>query len=147
MAKGRKPNLQNVIPMKGDIQKEIPPAPDFLCELGRQVWDELAPELVSKGRLELLYKYQFGSYCAAVANFIQATNTLAMEGLFYETGKGRNGNQKRKHPALTLQENATSAMRRDAALFGLSPVDAARLESGGQGDLFKEVMDQLNGTD
>lgn len=144
--KGRKPNLHNVVPMKGDIQKEVPEAPDFLDDLARDVWDELAPELVKKGRLELLFKYQFGSYCAAVSNFISATNTLALEGLFYETGKGRNGNQRRKHPALTLQETAMASMRRDSALFGLSPVDAARLEGGGQGDLFDEVMKQLNGT-
>ncbi|WP_277620964.1 hypothetical protein [Pseudophaeobacter leonis] len=39
-----------------------------------------------------------------------------------------------------------TAMRRDAALFGLSPVDAARLSDGGQGDLFDQVMVQLNGT-
>jgi len=40
-------------------------------------------------------------------------------------------------------------MRRDSALFGLSPVDDARLKGGGsQGDLFAEVMNQLkNGTD
>jgi hypothetical protein len=70
-----------------------------------------------------------------VSNFITSTNAVAMEGLFYDTGEGPNGNQKRKHPALTLQETATTAMtamRRDAALFGLSPVDAARLGYGGQ---------------
>ncbi|MEP1327136.1 phage terminase small subunit P27 family [Pseudophaeobacter sp.] len=144
--KGRKPDLQNVIPMKGDIQKEIPTAPDFLDDLARDVWDELVPELVKKERMELLYKYQFASYCAAVSNFITSTNTVAMEGQFYDTGEGRNGNQKRKHPALTLQETAMTAMRRDAALFGLSPVDAARLGDGGQGDLFDQVMAQLNGT-
>jgi P27 family predicted phage terminase small subunit len=144
--KGRKPDLQNVIPMKGDIQKEIPTAPDFLDDIARDVWDELVPELVKKERMELLYKYQFASYCAAVSNFITSTNTVAMEGQFYDTGEGRNGNQKRKHPALTLQETAMTAMRRDAALFGLSPVDAARLGDGGQGDLFDQVMAQLNGT-
>jgi P27 family predicted phage terminase small subunit len=144
--KGRKPDLQNVIPMKGDIQKEIPTAPDFLDDIARDVWDELVPELVKKERMELLYKYQFASYCAAVSNFITSTNTVAMEGQFYDTGEGRNGNQKRKHPALTLQETAMTAMRRDAALFGLSPVDAARLGDGGQGDLFDQVLAQLNGT-
>ncbi len=75
--KGRKPDLQNVIPMKGDIQKEIPAAPDFLDDLARDVWDELVPELVKKERMELLYKYQFASYCAAVSNFVTSTNTVA----------------------------------------------------------------------
>ncbi len=52
--KGRKPDLQNVIPMKGSIQKETPVAPDFLDDLARDVWDELVPELVKKARMELL---------------------------------------------------------------------------------------------
>jgi P27 family predicted phage terminase small subunit len=142
--KGRKPELQNVIPMKGDIQREIPAAPDFMDELARDVWDELVPELVKKERMEPLFKYQFASYCVAVSNFISSTNTVAMEGQFYDTGKGRNGNQKRKHPALTLQETAANTMRREAALFGLSPVDEARLGAGSQGELFDQVMAQLN---
>ncbi|MCG7623197.1 phage terminase small subunit P27 family [Epibacterium sp. Ofav1-8] len=145
--KGRKPNLENVIPMKGDMPKEVPAAPDWMDEIARDVWDELVPELVKKERMELLFKYQFSSYCVAVANFITSTNTVAMEGQFYDTGKGRNGNQKRHHPALKLQEASAATMRRDAALFGLSPVDEARLGAGSQGDLFDEVMKQLNGTD
>ena len=145
--KGRKPDLENVIPMKGDIQKEIPAAPEWLGEIARDVWDELVPELVRKDRMELLFKYQFSSYCAAVSNFITSTNEVALEGHFYDTGKGRNGNQKRKHPALALQETSMNTMRRDAALFGLSPVDEARLGAGGQGDLFDKVVAQLNGTD
>jgi P27 family predicted phage terminase small subunit len=145
--KGRKPDLQNVIPMKGNIEKKIPAAPEWLGNLARDVWDELVPELVKKDRMELLYKFQFASYCEAVANFITSTNTIAMEGHFYDTGVGRNGNQKRQHPSLKLQETSMNAMRRESALFGLSPVDEARLGAGGQGDLFDQVMAQLNGTD
>ncbi|MCG7630552.1 phage terminase small subunit P27 family [Epibacterium sp. MM17-32] len=129
------------------MPKEVPAAPDWMDEIARDVWDELVPELVKKERMELLFKYQFSSYCVAVANFITSTNTVAMEGQFYDTGKGRNGNQKRHHPALKLQEASAATMRRDAALFGLSPVDEARLGAGSQGDLFDEVMKQLNGTD
>lgn len=144
--KGRKPNLQNVVPMKGEFKKEVPDAPDFLDDLGRAVWDELVPELVRKDRMEILFRYQFATYCAAVSKFIQATNDLALEGLTYETGKGRNGNQRRPNPAIAAQSGAISEMNRGAAVFGLSPVDAARLEGGGQGDLFDEVVKQLNGT-
>lgn len=145
--KGRKPNLHNVVPMKGEFKKEVPAAPDFLDDIGRSVWDEFVPELVRRDRFDTLFSYQFATYCAAVSKFIQATNDLAMEGLTYETGKGRNGNQRRPNPAIAAQSGAIAEMNRAAAQFGLSPVDAARLEGGAQGDLFDEVLKQLNGTD
>lgn len=144
--KGKKPNLQNVVPMKGEMQRHVPAAPEFLDDEARKVWDELAPELVRKERLEPLYAYQFASYCACVANFLAATACLALEGLYYET-KTRNGVQQKKRAAWGIQQEAMAGMRRDSALFGLSPVDASRLTAEGQGDLFDEVMKQLNGTD
>lgn len=144
--RGKKPNLNNVVPMKGDIQKHVPEPPEYMSDEARKVWDELAPELVKKDRLEPLYAYQFASYCECVSNFISATACLALEGLYYET-KTRNGVQQKKRAAWGIQQEAMAGMRRDSALFGLSPVDATRLTSGGQGDLFDEVMKQLNGTD
>lgn len=143
--KGKKPNLKNVVPMRGDIQRHVPEAPEYLDVEARKVWDDLAPELIKKERLEPLYSYQFASYCSCVANFIAATACLALEGLYYEV-KTRNGVQQKKRAAWGIQQEAMSGMRRDSALFGLSPVDTARLSTEGQGDLFDEVMKQLNGT-
>ncbi|MCP4205965.1 MAG: phage terminase small subunit P27 family [Shimia sp.] len=143
--KGAKPTpLGNVIPMKGDMEKPVLEAPDMLTELGRQVWDELAPELTRLDRLKIHYRYQFASYCEAVANFIRATNDIALHGVWYET-KTRNGTQHKKTAAWTAQNEAMNQMRRDAALFGLTPVDESRISSGGQGDLFDKLMDQLKG--
>lgn len=142
--KGRKPDLRNVVPMKSDTVRAAPPAPDFLCDTGRAVWDELAPMLVQKDRLDPLFQYQFASYCASVASFIAATNDLALHGHWYET-KTRNGIQQKKRASWGQQVEAMNHMRRDAALFGLSPVDDARLSGGGQGDLFADVLAQLKG--
>lgn len=144
--KGKKPNLQNVVPMKDDIQKPVPDAPEFLEDEARKVWNALAPELVRKDRLDALYAYQFASYCTCVANFIAASACLALEGLYYET-KTRNGVQQKKRAAWGIQQEAMAGMRRDSALFGLSPVDALRLSGEGQGDLFDDAMKMLNGTD
>jgi len=144
--KGKKPSLKNVIPMKGDIQRHVPEAPSFLDDEARKIWNELAPELVKKDLLEPLYSYQFAGYCVCVANFIAATACLALEGLYYEV-KTRNGVQQKKRAAWGIQQEAMAGMRRDSALFGLSPVDAVRLGTGGQGDLFDDLMDKLNGTD
>lgn len=143
--KGAKPGLSNVVPMKGDaIGEPMPDAPLWLTDLARQVWDELAPKVHAKGRLLPEYVYQFASYCEAVSCFAVATNQLAEEGTFYEV-KTRNGMQKKRNPAAVAQNEAQNQMRRDSALFGLSPVDAARLDNGGQGDLFNDILAQLNG--
>jgi P27 family predicted phage terminase small subunit len=141
--KGSKPNpLGNVVPMKGTVKKNVPDAPSFMSEEARRIWEELAPDLVEKDRLDPSFAYQFASYCESVSNFIYATSVIAVDGFWFTT-KTRNGLQQKKTAAWGAQQEAMNAMRRDAALFGLSPVDAARLKTGGQGDLFLDIMDQL----
>ncbi|WP_298491558.1 P27 family phage terminase small subunit [uncultured Maritimibacter sp.] len=143
--KGRKPSLDNVVPMKGAAAPAaVPDCPVILRDTAREVWEELAPVIATKGRLALEYRYQFAAYCENVASFLEATTTLALEGTYYET-KGRNGLQKKRNPAAVHQKEAMDAMRRDSALFGLSPVDAQRIDTGGQGDLFGDIMKQLRG--
>lgn len=146
--KGKKPGLANVIPMKGDMPKRVPDPPADMSGKAAEVWVELAPHLVAKDRLEPAYHYQFRSYCENVATFIAATFSVEVEGLYYEV-ETRNGRQQKATAALKIQMAAMDQMRRDSALFGLSPVDDARLRGGGsQGDLFAEVMNQLkHGTD
>lgn len=147
--KGRKPDLPpNVIPMKGDAQimKPVPEAPEWMRDNARRVWEELAGQLVSKDRLQPLYVPQFAAYCESVGSFMDATACLAIEGYYFET-KTRNGLQQKKRAMWGVQQEAIAAMMRLSALFGLSPVDDARLKGGGQGDLFEQVMAQLrNGT-
>lgn len=143
--KGAKPTPQgNVIPMKGDGAKPVPEPFDWMTNLGKDVWGELAPELSRMDRLLPHYRHQFASYCEAAANFIRATNDIALHGVWYET-KTRNGIQQKKTAAWTAQNEAANQMRRDSALFGLTPVDESRINSGGQGDLFEDLMNQLKG--
>lgn len=145
--KGSKPSLSNVVPMKGDPQRHVPDAPEWMSSEARDVWDDLAPHLVAKDRLRPEFAYQFASYCESVANFMAATACIAIEGRYYET-QTRNGKQQKKTASWGQQQEALNQMRRDSALFGLSPVDELRLSTGGQGDLFAELMDQLkNGSD
>lgn len=143
--KGAKPTpVGNVIPMMGDAAKPVPEPLDWMTELGKEVWVDLAPELTRMDRLKVHYRHQFALYCEACANFIRATNDIALHGIWYET-KTRNGIQHKKRAAYTVQQDASNQMRRDSALFGLSPVDESRIGSGGQGDLFDQVMKQLKG--
>lgn len=143
--KGAKPKpIGNVVPMRGDIEKPVAEAPEMMTEEGKAVWSDLSPTLAKQDRLAHEFRYQFMSYCEAVATFIAATNEVALHGMWYETTT-RNGVQQKKTAAWSMQQEAMNQMRRDSALFGLTPVDAARLSSGGQGDLFDQLSKALNG--
>lgn len=143
--KGAKPTPQgNVIPMRGDRDRPAPEPLEWMTDLGKEVWVELAVDLTRMDRLASHYRHQFASYCEAVANFIRATNDIALHGVWYET-KTRNGVQHKKTAAWSAQNEAMNQMRRDAALFGLTPVDESRIGSGDQGDFLKLLTAQLKG--
>lgn len=144
--RGSKPNLENVIPMKGDHVRRAPPAPDHLDEHAREVWERLAPILINKGRLEPEYEDSFAAYCVMAGHVVAMSHEISMMGSWYEA-KTRNGvQQKHRAPWVQLTQ-AVVGMNQLAARFGLTPVDEARLKSGGQGDLFADLMKSLDGTD
>ncbi|MGR3452890.1 phage terminase small subunit P27 family [Pseudooceanicola sp.] len=142
--KGAKPKVDNVIPMKGDAPRPVPNAPDWMSSEGRAVWDRLAPELVRKERLEPHHEDMFAGFCEATADFIELTQCIALEGRTYVV-ETRNGMQQKKTANWQARIDAIANMRQLGAVFGMSPVDDARVSSGGQGDLFDEVMRKLNG--
>ncbi|MBL4761782.1 MAG: P27 family phage terminase small subunit [Gammaproteobacteria bacterium] len=156
--KGKKPDIpkkgvplkvvQSVTQLQSTAVKDgisIPEAPNFMSEEARRVWDELTPFVVAKGHWEPQYTYQFAGYCESAANFILATGDIAAMGRYFMT-QTRNGEQEKKRAAWGQQQEALSQMQRLAAVFGLSPVDAGRLNGEGQGDLFDDALAQLNGT-
>lgn len=143
--KGPKPSLHNVIPMKGDMAAPVPTAPDWMTSEAREAWDRLAPSLVAKSRLEPAFEDSFAAYCECVADVIRLTGDLAIMGSYYEV-KTRNGMQQKHRAAWTQRGQAISLMNQLSARFGLTPVDDARLKSGGQGDLFADLLEQINGS-
>ncbi|WP_407496827.1 P27 family phage terminase small subunit [Pseudooceanicola sp. MF1-13] len=144
--KGAKPKVTNVIPMKGNAPKPVPPAPDLMSEGGKKVWDRLAPEMVQRDRLEPHYEDMFAAYCEAVADFIELTSNIAVTGRTY-TVETRNGLQQKKTSDWQSRQDALGNMTRLGAMFGMTPVDDARLSAGGQMDLFAEIERKLRGTD
>jgi phage terminase small subunit len=72
------------------------------------------------------------------------TRDIGANGVTYETGAGRNGNQKRTRPEVHLRKFALEGMIRLGALFGLSPIDEKRLGAASQGDLFEDLMRAVN---
>ena len=144
--RGAKPKVDNVIPMAGNAPKPVPVAPDLMSEQGKEVWDRLAPEMVRKDRLEPHHEDLFAAYCEAVADVVELTSNIAMNGRTY-TVKTRNGMQQKKTSDWQARQDALSNMTRLGALFGMSPVDDQRLAGGGQADFFAELERQLRGGD
>ncbi|TMV68613.1 P27 family phage terminase small subunit [Thioclava sp. BHET1] len=144
--KGAKPKLDNVIPMKGEMQAPVPDPLNEMSEEGRDVWRRLAPKIVAKGHWDDAYADMFAAYCEAAADFLKFTGEIAVYGSWYEV-ETRNGAQQKKRATWGLRQDALSTMNQLAARFGLTPVDAARLKAGGQGDLFDDLMAKLDGSD
>lgn len=142
--KGAKPSLQNVIPMKGDMVRPAPDAPDHLQPEDREVWERLAPILVNKGRLEPEYEDSFAAFCIMAGQVFRSASDIAILGTYYEA-ETRNGIQQKHRAAWVQLQQAIAVMNQLSARFGLTPVDDARLKGGGQGDLFDDLMRKLDG--
>lgn len=142
--KGPKPNLKNVIPMKGDEVAEVPSPPDHMTELGAEIWVKLAPIMSKKGRLEAHYQDLFRVYCEAAGDVIRFTIKLDDLGFNY-TAKTRNGIQEKKRADWGQRQEAIATLARIGALFGMSPVDEARLSTGGQGDMLDALRKAVSG--
>lgn len=142
--KGAKPNLKNVVPMRGDAPKPVPDPPDLMSESAKQVWQRLAPEMVHNDRLQPHFEDMFAAFCEATADVIELTSNIATLGRTYSV-KTRNGMQQKKTADWQARQDALANMRQLGALFGMSPVDDARLSGGGQGDLFDSILAKING--
>lgn len=144
--RGRKPVVENVVPMRGDMPKPVPTPPDLMSDPARAVWHRLAPEMVKVDRLKPHYEDIFAAYCEAVADVIELSSNIALEGRTYSV-MTRNGLQQKKTANWQARQDALANLRQLGALFGMTPVDEARLSSGGQGDLFDDLLRQLRGSD
>ena len=77
---------------------------------------------------------------------MRAARNIALEGRTYSV-MTRNGLQQKKTANWQARQDALANLRQLGALFGMTPVDEARLSSGGQGDLFDDLLRQLRGPD
>ncbi|WP_108262492.1 P27 family phage terminase small subunit [Mangrovicoccus ximenensis] len=144
--RGAKPEPRNVLPFAGETTIQIPDAPEWMSTEGTKVWEQLAPVMAQKKRLEGHYEHSFAAYCEACADFIRFTGEIATYGSWYEV-KTRNGLQQ-KHTAVWKQrQEVVATMQRLGAVFGMTPVDEQRLSGEGQGSFMEQLMGALKGND
>lgn len=162
--RGRKPKLDNVIPMVGDgassreaakREREIRRLqPRGLSPELRREWHRVATILAEPtvDRLKARFVDVIMEYCRACVRLRQlraAFDKLA-EQVAHATGgkpdplaaevyrvKGRNGDQAKMHPYVAQIHEAWREWRQCVAMLGLSPADERNMMPG-QGDLFDE---------
>ena len=101
---------------------ETPPAD--LPKKGKELWKQLAPEMVRLGLLTELYAPAFQILCLAWAIAQEASQIVQKEGL---TTLGDRGTLK-KHPAVTMLNQTSQIFRQWCCEFGLTPSARTRVD-------------------
>lgn len=145
MARGRKPGINVVVPMKeaGEsghnlqeraIARANQLRPEGLNDQVRWVYDRLAPALChpSKDRLNEVTVFMFVQLCRAIVRYEKLELILEERGESYAPGKGRNGNQRRATPEAAQINVVWGQIRQAANDFGMTPVAERALGAQGQ---------------
>ena len=100
----------------------VPLPPAWLDKDGKSEWRRVAPILSTERRvLTLADLATLASYCAAVGQVAGASRIIATEGMTFATDKGP-----RKHPAVTIRNDAMTQARLLAGELGLTPTSRSR---------------------
>lgn len=103
---------------------EAPRVPyGILGKDGRRLWRELAPKLSQNGLLTELDLPSLLMACAHYDTAVQAARTIRDQGILTIDERGL----PRKHPALQVLRDNSTAFRSYADRFGLSPSSRTRL--------------------
>lgn len=141
MARGRKPSVGVVVPMKDEvdsghnlqaraIQRAAQLRPEGLSFEVRTIYDRLAPPLChpSKDRLSEVTVFMFVQLCRSIARFEKLELILEEAGESYAPGKGRNGDQRRATPEAAQINVVWGQIRQLANDFGMTPVAERSLQ-------------------
>nr|WP_321982492.1 P27 family phage terminase small subunit [uncultured Cohaesibacter sp.] len=152
MARGIKPDLENVVQFKSDdgVSAEVRNAqlaadlkPFDLTEYEAQIWDRIAPQLAKQNRLKAHFVDTVAEYCRALIRMRALRSTLQEEGETYSVS-GRNGTQYKSRPEVAQLNETWRQWRNLTAALGLSPTDERGLAEG-QGDLFPDADNPFAG--
>lgn len=117
--KGRRP--ATIRPGTSPVDR-VPPAPAWLSDDARSEWKRVCPILVKERRtLTVADLPTLAAYCTAVGQVQEASRILGREGLTFMSEHGP-----RKHPAVSIRNDAMTQMRQLGGELGLTPVSRSR---------------------
>jgi len=136
MPKGRKPTPKPILKLRGsrirgphktgiDATPGIPPAPGYLCKIGRAEWRRIVPMLEASKVMSPRHQHTLAAYCDALADMVKADQELTKHGATFMDDKGRVMN----HPAWYRKKDARLHMLRFAEQFGLTASALSRVSA------------------
>jgi P27 family predicted phage terminase small subunit len=116
----------------------IPSSPPELSPRAQDEWARITPLLLGAGLISHLDQRALASYCTAVANFAEASEHLAAEGLIVLSPNG----YPMQSPWLAIQHRSTDIIRHLAQEFGLTPSarSRVRVDDANPIDEFEEYL-------
>lgn len=107
----------------------IPPCPNHLSDIARDLWAEIAPQLASMGILTSSDAMGLELLCEAIADGRRARLALAANGGNYYTTKTESGSTlHRVHPAVADMRDADRRVRSWLSEYCLTPSARTRLQ-------------------
>ncbi len=108
--------------------KDPPEPPDWLDEAGREVWDQLAPNLRASGLLTVLDVNTLARYCHTWVRWRAAEDFIAMRGPVYPIMDG-SGELKyvQQFPQVSIAHKLAALLTRMEAEFGMTPSARSRI--------------------
>lgn len=100
--------------------------PKWLKKRGLQVWQRLAPRLISLKLLTFADTETFGRYCRNFGRWIDMQSIIDKEGETYESDS-LHGKLKRIHPAFMIADRVERQLLAAEDRFGLNPAERQRL--------------------
>ncbi|GJD58137.1 phage terminase small subunit P27 family [Methylobacterium dankookense] len=129
--------------------RELKAHDDKGYDVALRIWSELAPQLRKRNLLDKMDRYAFARWCVYQAEWIEATRTIAREGMTRIVATVSGDEMPRRHPAAAHRDRVELAMGKLEEAYGLTPADRykvmrdqAAAPLGGLFDREDEASDQ-----
>ena len=120
------------------IETEIPEAPDFLDELGRNEWDRMAAELYPTGVMTVVDRTALEAYCSEYSKWVFATKKIQEDGMTLNSLSGF----PMQTPYLQIANKSQAEMRKWLCELGCTPSSRTRV-SRVQKDEEKDPLEEF----
>ena len=112
----------NASPVEFDTIKNVE-APEWLPELGRQMWQTVCPHLCAKKVISVTDLHNLEAFCSAYSQWRTAEREVIQNGIVVEGATGG----PIKNPACTVVNESLKQMALFGANLGLDPASRGRL--------------------
>jgi P27 family predicted phage terminase small subunit len=132
---------------KVTVEAGAPEPPKWLSKVARGEWKRILPLLLERGSLTAADATALGTYCATVARYIAASESLESDGMQVETvitdNNGVIHTKKILNPMLKVAESSERAMFRFLKELGITPASREKIKPAKKSEKGKTLLEQL----